>query len=312
VPVNCGAIPDNLVESELFGHVRGAFTDAREAKKGLVAQARGGTLFLDELEVMSPKAQAALLRFLQDKVYRPVGGVEDTVSNIRIIGASNTNLHHLVEKGQFRADLLFRLNVLSVRLPPLRDRREDIMPLAEKFLDRLNRPSGQPAKVFHPESVAILQAHDWPGNVRELENLVQRAFVLADERVVRVAGLLGGGSPFDPDVSDETSGTVPVSTLPGKAEGNEILTYGDFKKAKENMLAELEVSHLTALLRRTRGNLSLASRISGRDRSDLCKLLKRHGLKRENFCECLGCDESADCAESILWAPWLIPENATA
>src|SRR5258706_4658136 len=136
IPVNCGALPDSLVESELFGHARGAFTDARDARRGLIAEAQGGTLFLDEIEVLTPKAQVALLRFLQDLEYRPVGGAVVHDANVRIIAASNANLGTLQSDGHFRKDLLFRLNVLSVDLPPLRERQSDVVFLAEIFLKR--------------------------------------------------------------------------------------------------------------------------------------------------------------------------------
>src|SRR5215471_18373821 len=186
IPVNCGALPDSLVESELFGHARGAFTDARDARRGLIAEAQRGTLFLDEIEVLTPKAQAALLRFLQDLEYRPVGGAVVRDANVRIIAASNAKLEELAQEARFRKDLLFRLNVLAVDLPPLRRRGRDAVLLAEKFLSRLASQYRKPPKTIHPDAVSRLLDHSWPGNVRELENLIHREFLMTDEPVIRL------------------------------------------------------------------------------------------------------------------------------
>src|SRR5262245_29586620 len=162
IGLNCGALPDNLVESELFGHARGAFTDAKETRAGLVAQARGGTLFLDEVEAMSPRAQVALLRFLQDKEYRPLGGTLVKDANVRVLASSNADLKGMAQQGAFRADLLYRLDVLPLRLPPLRERDGDALRLAEAFVERLNQQSAGPPKVLHPNTAGVLAAHTWP------------------------------------------------------------------------------------------------------------------------------------------------------
>src|SRR5712664_2184147 len=186
IPVNCGALPDSLVESELFGHARGAFTDARQAKRGLIAEAQGGTLFLDEIEVLTSKAQSALLRFLQDLEYRPVGGTVVRDANVRIIAASNANLEELAKENRFRKDLLFRLNVLAVDLPPLRERQSDVVFLAEIFLKRLAAQYRRPPKSIHLDAVSRLLDYEWPGNVRELENLVHREFLMTDEPAIHL------------------------------------------------------------------------------------------------------------------------------
>ena len=164
--LNSGAIPDNLVESELFGHLRGAFTDAKQARVGLVARAKGGTLFLDEVEAMTSRVQVALLRFLQDGEYRPIGGDPVKAANLRILASSNVDLNAMVQRNCFRIDLLYRLNVLSVVLPPLRERDGDAMLLAKAFVERLNRQSDAPPKVLHPDAARVLNSHAWPGNVR--------------------------------------------------------------------------------------------------------------------------------------------------
>ncbi len=174
IPVNCGALPETLVESELFGHVRGAFTDARETRSGVIAQAEGGTLFLDEVEAMGPRAQVALLRFLQDSEYRPVGGTVVRGANGRVVASSNVPLAELVARKAFRSDLLFRLDVLPLALPPLREREADVVILALAFLRRFSRQYRQRPKTLDTASLAWLQRHTWPGNVRELENLMHR------------------------------------------------------------------------------------------------------------------------------------------
>src|SRR5262249_52659390 len=185
VPINCGAIPETLVESELFGHARGAFTDAREAHQGVIAQAEGGTLFLDEIEAMGARGQVALLRFLQDHEYRPVGGCPRG-ANVRVVASSNVDLPALATQGGYRQDLLFRLTILVLELPPLRARGDDVVLLAETFVKRFCRQYRRPATALHPETSAQLRARDWPGNVRELENLIHRAVVLNDAAVLQL------------------------------------------------------------------------------------------------------------------------------
>jgi len=266
IPVNCGALPDSLVESELFGHVRGAFTDAREARPGLIHQARGGTLFLDELEVMTPRAQVVLLRFLQDQEYRPVGGAIVENANVRVIGATNADLPLLVKRGLFRSDLMFRLNVLPLRLPPLRERLGDAVLLAEVFVDRLNRQSELLPRNLHTDSVSALNAYSWPGNVRELENLIQREFVLAAGRQDILIRTIDDG---------DASGASPGSSMSVACEA--------FNLAKARAIATFEKAYLVALLSKTAGNITLASRLSGKDRSDIAKLLKKHHLERHDF-----------------------------
>lgn len=184
IPVNCGALPDGLLENELYGHERGAFTDAKELYAGIIAQAQHGTLFLDEVECMSVRAQVVLLRFLQDHEYRPVGAKRVYHADVRIIAASNTDLQALARAGHFRQDLLFRLNVLSLRLPPLRERTGDATLLAEEFIRRFSRHYGQPMKYLHCDTVSFLNSHDWLGNIRELENLIHREFLFTEGPVI--------------------------------------------------------------------------------------------------------------------------------
>ena len=265
LPLNCGAIPENLVESELFGHVRGAFTDAREAHSGVVAQAEGGTLFLDEIEALGARGQVALLRFLQDLVYRPVGGTTARSANVRVIAASNVDLSVLARKGAYRQDLLFRLNVLMLEMPALRHRSDDVILLAEAFVRRFGERYGKKHLRLHPESHRWLRSHDWPGNVRELENLVHREVLLSDGDTVR----LGPGA-----------GTA-METAEGPAATG--LTRSAFRQAKAHVVHEFERAYLTELLARTFGNVAQAARLCGQERSRLNKLVRKHGLDRSDF-----------------------------
>ncbi|HEU5283230.1 MAG TPA: sigma-54 dependent transcriptional regulator, partial [Burkholderiales bacterium] len=188
VPVNCGAIPENLIENELFGHVRGAYTDAREPQPGLIALANGGTLFLDEVETLCPKGQVALLRFLQDLNYRPLGSRREESADVRVIAATNIDLAELVHAKQFRMDLYYRLQILFLRLPPLRERAGDAGLLAEHFVRAFGVRYGGAAARFSPDSLSLLDRYAWPGNVRELENLVHRAFLLTGGEVISIPG----------------------------------------------------------------------------------------------------------------------------
>jgi transcriptional regulator with PAS, ATPase and Fis domain len=268
IPVNCGALPDNLLESELFGHVRGAFTDAKQSNEGLVAQAEGGTLFLDEVEAMTPRAQIVLLRFLQDHKYRPVGGRLLSAGNVRVIASTNIDLEHLVLQNKFRRDLLFRLSILLVTMPPLRRRTGDVLLLAEYFLHRFAAEHARSTKHLHPHTVSSLLAYDWPGNVRELENMMLRELLLTDGDLIT---------------------TEPHRRLAAEnVTANGFDTGQTFKTAKARAIAEFERSFLGHLLVKTGGNISLAARICGKDRSSLNKLVKKHGLADEGLSSSLG------------------------
>ncbi|WP_321812525.1 MULTISPECIES: sigma-54 dependent transcriptional regulator [unclassified Burkholderia] len=186
VPLHCGALPEALVESELFGHERGAFTDAQLVSDGLIGEAEGGTLFLDEVDTLGLKAQAALLRFLQDGAYRRVGGAKPREADVRVIVATNADLLERVEMRQFRRDLLYRLDVVTLRIPPLRERDGDALELAEVFLERLRTRYSKPALSLHAQSLDYLRDHTWPGNVRELENAVHRAVLMSEDGTVRL------------------------------------------------------------------------------------------------------------------------------
>jgi DNA-binding NtrC family response regulator len=262
IPVNCGAIPDNLVESEFFGHRRGAFTDAKESRVGLIEQAEGGTLFLDELEALSARAQVVLLRFLQDHRYTPVGSSTGRTANVRVLGSSNADLQQMSSRGTFRSDLLFRLSVLLLELPPLRVREGDAALLARSFIQRFSAQYGHAPKPLDAGSAAYLEQHDWPGNVRELENLIHRVCVLSEGPELSLVE--------SADCGDPASGTAPYANRP-------------FRDAKATAIAEFERRYLMRLLQRTGGNISQAARLCGKERSRLAKLIKKHGLDRLAF-----------------------------
>src|SRR5208283_3372042 len=185
VAINCSAIPETLMEAELFGHERGAFTDAKQMKKGLFETANGGTLFLDEIGELSPLLQAKLLRVLEDQVIRRVGGVRDMQVDVRVIAASNRDLERAVREGHFRQDLYYRLAIIAIFIPPLRERTEDILPLVDFFIDWYNRKFKKAIRGISPETRRLLLAHGWPGNVRELKNSIERAMILEEESILR-------------------------------------------------------------------------------------------------------------------------------
>ncbi len=185
VAINCSAIPETLMEAELFGHEKGAFTDAKQMKKGLFETANGGTLFLDEIGELSPLLQAKLLRVLEDQVIRRVGGVRDMQVDVRVVAASNRDLEKAVREGQFRQDLYYRLAIIAIFIPPLRERTEDILPLVDFFINLYNRKFKKSVRGISPETRRLLLAHNWPGNVRELKNSIERAMILEEEFILR-------------------------------------------------------------------------------------------------------------------------------
>jgi two-component system, NtrC family, response regulator GlrR len=270
VPVNCGAIPDSLFESEFFGHVRGAFTDARVPNRGLVAAAEGGTLFLDEVETLSAKGQIALLRFLQDHSYRALGAREFATANVRVIAATNTDLHQLVKTGGFREDLIYRLRVLSITMPPLHARHGDVALLIEHFLNRFSRLYKTAPKTLDAESLQRLIAYRWPGNVRELESVLHAGFLLADSQTIHIdpVQLNGESAPM----SESRSATlleVPLDL--------------GFSAAKAEVVVRFERTFLMRALVLSHGNISEAARQCGKDRRSLGRLLKKHGINCQGY-----------------------------
>jgi len=294
VPVNCGAIPDSLAESELFGHQRGAFTDAKSAQAGLIEHARGGTLFLDEVDSLSPKAQVTLLRFLQDSEYRPVGGGAMRTADVRIIAATNASLQALLVLERFRRDLFYRLNPLYVRLPALRERSGDVALLAVHFLEQAVKRLEVGPRHWSSEALRALEAHAWPGNVRELENIALRACLCAEDGEVGVREL-AAAEPAMFDRAAPIMTTLPSGASPARSESApmfEAVAVGDtcaryqvdsFGAAKASAIESFERGYLTELMRRTAGNVSAAARLSSVERRQLGKMLKKRGIEKSHF-----------------------------
>lgn len=257
VAVNCGAIPDELVEDELFGHVRGAYTHAHAARSGLVAEAQGGTLFLDEIDALPLPAQAKLLRFLQEKEYRPVGSSTLRRADVRVIAACNGHLDRLVAQGRFRQDLLFRLNVLTLHLPPLRERREDIAALALHFFDQARREAGRSLGGLTPVALRRLVEHDWPGNVRELKHTIERAVLLCEGGLLRPEDIEFDGGP-------------PASAEEERAES--------FRAAKARAVESFERQYLLRTLAASGGNITQAARLARKDRRAFFELIRKHQI----------------------------------
>jgi two-component system response regulator AtoC len=255
VPVNCTALTESLLESELFGHARGAFTGAVVAKRGLFEMASGGTMFLDEIGDMGPKMQAQLLRTLQDGEVRPVGGSESIRVDVRLVCATNKDLEEEVKAGRFREDLYFRINVVTVRLPPLRDRREDIPMLVAHFLAKLARRERREQAALSSEALRMLTGYNWPGNVRELENAIDRAVAVAKGNVI-----------LPSDLPSEAGGAAPA----GGGDGNGIIE-------DRPTLAELEQRYIALVLGESGGNKKKAAERLGIDRRTLYRALERSG-----------------------------------
>lgn len=260
IPVNCCAIPDHLFENELFGHVKGAFTGANDNHNGLIKEAEGGTLFLDEIGTISLNIQAKLLRLLQDKEYKPLGCPKPKNADVRIIAATNSDLLCLVKEGKFREDLYYRLDILTIHLPPLRERKEDIPLLIEYFIKKYSKGYNKPAIEISEDMMNELISYHWPGNIRELENKIQQMIVLPSNPVLfsKEALLLLDKSIKEPE--------------------KECLMA-----AKKRIACSFEKSYLHQLLKEHGGNIALAAKMAGKSRTGLWNLLKKHNLSPKEF-----------------------------
>jgi two-component system, NtrC family, response regulator GlrR len=254
LPVNCGAIPVDLFESELFGRRKGAYTGAGATQQGLIGSAEGGTLFLDEIETLHRDAQAKLLRFLQDRTYYPIGSPVQLRADVRVVASTNVDLHEMVKDGTFRKDLLYRLAVMSVALPALRERPADIPLLVEHFWSQHAAQHPQVRKHFSSQAWLALCQYTWPGNVRELQNVIQQVLVMSDG-----------------DVIDDKDLPIPV--------GDTQSGIGSFKQAKHAAVAEFEKTYLHQLLQLAQGNVSQAARIAQKERRALGRLIRKHQIK---------------------------------
>jgi transcriptional regulator with PAS, ATPase and Fis domain len=248
VAINCAALPEALLESELFGFERGAFTGAHQAKPGQIELAAGGVLFLDEVSELTPVAQAKVLRVLQEREFRRLGGTRAIQANVRVIAATNRDLHHAVAQGQFRLDLYYRLNVFEIRIPPLRERREDILSLAHSFLHENARSTGRGRVELAPAAADRLRRHEWPGNVRELYNALERAIIVCEDAMIRPQDLCLA-PPIAPMMVDSTDLNV------------------------------VERQAIQRAMRQVNGNKSMAARQLGISRTQLYYRLRKHGLE---------------------------------
>jgi len=250
MPLNCSALPRELMESELFGHEKGAFTDAKTLKRGLFELTDGGTLFLDEIGDMDLALQAKLLRFLESRILKRVGGTRDINVDVRVIAATNRDLEDRIREKGFREDLFYRLNVIPLRIPPLRERREDVLPLAEKFLEGFRRDIGKEIRGISPEGARAMEEYHWPGNVRELKNVIERAVILTSSSILDVQDLAlrGTGEGLIPDRPSSLN------------------------------LEEMEGALISEALKRTGDNQSRAAKLLGISRDTLRYRMKRHGM----------------------------------
>lgn len=279
VPVNCGCLPADLVENELFGHAAGAFTGAQTASTGLVHQADGGALFLDEVDTLAPRAQVALLRFLQQGEVRQVGSGRTRNVNCRVIAAANRSLHELVGRGDFRQDLFFRLNVLEVSVPPLRARREDLPALARHFLSRFGKVYRRRGLTLSEAAMQWILEQDWPGNVRQLENVIHRAILSTESDVVPLKAVAPDAGPAQRHCDKSTTARnlfTMCRDAPSAAPGQDGIE--PFASAKAKAIAEWELRYLTRLMDSAAGNVTAAAELAGKERRALGKLLKKHGL----------------------------------
>ena len=257
VPVNCGALPESLFESELFGHERGAFTGAVKTKPGLLEFANNGTFFLDEIGELSPSLQVKLLRMLEDKKIRRVGGQNEIDIDVRIISASNRDLKQAVKEKTFREDLFYRLSTIQIEIPPLRERTEDILPVARYFVKEICKKEDVPDRRFSPDSEELLKEYAWPGNIRELHNIIGRTLYLCSDDIIR------------------------AKDLPILKQGKEISTDTldmNYKDAKDSILEKFEIEYLTHHLKKNSGNISHTAEACGMDRRTIHRLIKQYNI----------------------------------
>ncbi|MFH2091010.1 MAG: sigma-54 dependent transcriptional regulator [Pseudomonadota bacterium] len=265
IEIHCGAIPDTLIESELFGHEKGAFTGADQKKPGMFEMAKGGTIFLDEIGTITPSAQIKLLQVLQDGTFNRIGGDSFIKADVRIIAATNSDLAQQVQAGNFRKDLFYRLNIFPVEIPPLRERLEDLPYLIETLLNNLNIKYGKGIKHLHHSVLNGLKKYDWPGNIRELENILERAYILEQTTILTPQNFPGETMlGFDTKVHENYSETL-------------------ISHARQHAIDVFEHTYLTVLLKQTNGRIGLAAQTAGITSRQLNRLLNRHKLNKNDY-----------------------------
>ncbi len=300
VTINCSAVPETLIESEFFGHEKGAFTGADSRKIGKFQYAEGGTLFLDEIGDISPGMQVKLLRALQEKKFTPVGANREVEVNVRIVAATNRNLEEMIRKGEFREDLFYRLNVLPIQLPPLRERKKDIEALSSYFIEKFNGQHRKSITALSPESMELLRAHSWPGNIRELENVIEHAFVIESGNQITVSSLpdsitgLNGRRPglsvdLEDDAEDGDEELAVGATLAGSP--SSVLATGstrgftldinrlDFQANKD----EFERQFLISALRTFKGRINQTALHANIPKKTLLRKLQKYGISARDY-----------------------------
>lgn len=267
ISVHCGGIPESLLESELFGHEKGAFTGAIRRKLGKFEIAHGGTIFLDEIGTISASMQIALLQILQDRTFQRVGGENVFKADVRVIAATNTNLQKMVEEGTFRSDLFYRLNVFPIELPRLEDRIEDIPILVESFLKRLNKVNAKHINDIHPDVLEAFQCYSWPGNIRELENLIERAYILESSSIL-------------------TPKSIPAELFKNGKKKNKIAAVdisSTLYEVRQREIERVERQYLAKLLAKNHGKIKQTAKVAGIGERQLNKLMHRYGILKEEF-----------------------------
>ncbi len=275
IVINCAAIPENLLESELFGHEKGSFTGAYTTRRGLFEEAHEGTLFLDEIGDIPLVMQAKLLRVLQNNEIRRVGGSENIRIDVRVVSATHRDLNERIRKGLFREDLYYRLNVITIAIPPLRERLEDVALLLDYFLNKFSERLGKPVPELDSNARRILESYPWPGNVRELENAVERAVVLTQAKVL-------GVKDFPSWIGEKTAGRFASSESEGAFAG---FAYLPYQEAKQKALNLFNRNYISQLLQQTAGNVSSAAQLAGMDRSNFKKIIRKCDVDRKSFRE---------------------------
>jgi two-component system response regulator AtoC len=269
IPIDCSTIPESIIESELFGHVKGSFTGAIRNKKGMVEEANHGTLFLDEIADLNPNMQVKLLRLLQEGEYKVVGSNSISKTDIRFIAATNRNLPERIRTGEFREDLFYRLNVINIRLPSLDERKEDIPILAAYFLDKYNRLYCKNVKKMSEDLLRSMVARDWPGNIRELEHAIERGVIMASGECLELSDISTGGMTLKTS-AQELGECSELYTMP-------------FKEAKDTLIERFHSEYISRVLSRNGGNVSKAARDSGLKRQYLHRLMRETRLDSKTF-----------------------------
>jgi len=284
VAINCATLTDDLFASEIFGHVKGSFTDAKKDKKGLLALAEKGTLFLDEIDSLSLKSQAALLRFLQENEYRPVGSEVSYRCNVRLIASANCDLEKRIQEGSFRADLYYRLYILSIHMPSLRERVSDIPLLTTHFITQFDYRYGLGIKEISPSLFKTLMSQKWPGNIRELENLIHRLYLCNSGNVIN-GDMLDYSSSSFPGSAELTEGDVFNNISSTSIDEYQCYDFDNedynFSRDKKLAVDNFEHNYVNQLMEKTSGNVTLAAKLCGKERRAFGKLVKKYNVKKD-------------------------------